>query len=132
MVEISARLINSLTDTKSNQGILGLFNLPSEQIDNKALMSSRRMLLLDNVSDPGNAGTLIRSALAFGFDTVYLLKNSVDPFNPKVVRSAMGALFGLRIIVGSTDEIRTLLNNSGKSLIISDLTGKQCISTLAA
>ncbi len=124
IIEISARLLNSLSDTENNQGLLGLINIPSVKIDHKALISRRRVLLLDNISDPGNTGTLLRSALAFGFDAVFFLKNSVDPFNPKVVRSSVGAIFGLLIAVGSVDDAKQLVNISGKSLIISDLTGK--------
>jgi len=51
-----------------------------------------------SISDPGNLGTIIRSSLAFGADAVFLTRGSVDPYNPKVVRAAAGALFALPVI----------------------------------
>jgi TrmH family RNA methyltransferase len=58
-----------------------------------------RILVLDNIQDPGNLGTIIRSAVAFNFDTIVLSRNTVDLYNPKVVRSTKGMLFNINIIV---------------------------------
>ena len=58
-----------------------------------------RILILDNIQDPGNLGTIIRSAVAFNFDTIVLSRNTVDLYNPKVVRSTKGMLFNINIIV---------------------------------
>ena len=58
-----------------------------------------RMIVLDNIQDPGNLGTIIRSAVAFGFDTVVLSNDTVDMYNPKVVRSTKGMLFNVNIVV---------------------------------
>ena len=58
-----------------------------------------RLLVLDNIQDPGNLGTIIRSAVAFNFDTIVLSRNMVDLYNPKVVRSTKGMLFNINIIV---------------------------------
>ena len=58
-----------------------------------------RFIMLDGVQDPGNLGTIIRSAVAFNFDTVVLSKNTVDLYNPKVIRSTKGMLFNINIIV---------------------------------
>jgi len=80
-------------------------------------------LLLDNISDPGNAGTLLRSALAFGFDAVLLTNNSVDPFNPKVVRSSVGAIFGFPIITATADEILRFKRYDGFKLVVADIKG---------
>ncbi|WP_017549067.1 TrmH family RNA methyltransferase [Salinicoccus carnicancri] len=61
------------------------------------MSSSQRVLLLDNVQDPGNLGTLIRTADAFGFDRVLLSPDTVDPFSEKVLRSAQGSTFHVGI-----------------------------------
>ena len=53
---------------------------------------------MDDISDPGNLGTIIRSAVAFNFDTVVISKNTVDLYNPKVIRSTKGMLFNKNII----------------------------------
>jgi len=58
-----------------------------------------RIIILDNIQDPGNLGTIIRSAVAFNFDTVVLSKNTVDLYNPKVIRSTKGMLFNVNIVV---------------------------------
>lgn len=58
-----------------------------------------RLLVLDDIQDPGNLGTIIRSAVAFAFDTIVLSRGTVDLYNPKVVRSTKGMLFGINIIV---------------------------------
>ena len=58
-----------------------------------------KIIILDNIQDPGNLGTIIRSAVAFGFNTVVLSNGCVDLYNPKVVRSTKGMLFNINIIV---------------------------------
>ena len=58
-----------------------------------------RLLILDNIQDPGNLGTIIRSAVAFNFDTIILSTDTVDLYNPKVLRSTKGMLFNINIIV---------------------------------
>jgi TrmH family RNA methyltransferase len=64
------------------------------------------VLVLDRITDPGNLGTLLRSAEAAGVDVVALTPGSVDPFNPKVVRASAGALFHAPVVVASLDEVR--------------------------
>lgn len=95
--QIPARDISQIGETKTSQGILGCFKIPRYYL-RKLINKKSRILLLDNISDPGNAGTLIRSALAFGFHMVLLTDKSVEQYNAKVVRSSAGAIFGLPII----------------------------------
>jgi TrmH family RNA methyltransferase len=63
-----------------------------------------RIIMLDGIQDPGNLGTIIRSAVAFNFDTVVISKNTVDLYNPKVIRSTKGMLFNKNIIIRDLDE----------------------------
>lgn len=70
-----------------------------------------RIIILDNIQDPGNLGTIIRSAVAFNFDTVVLSKNTVDLYNPKVIRSTKGMLFNINIIVRELDEFISSLDS---------------------
>ena len=67
-------------------------------------------LILDDISDPGNLGTIIRSAVAFGFKNIVLSLNSVDVYNPKVIRSSEGMIFHLNILY--TDIISFIKNHS--------------------
>lgn len=65
---------------------------------------SDKILILDGVQDPGNLGTLMRSAKAFNFNTIFLSDGTVDPYNDKVIRSSQGAIFKLNIIQGNIIE----------------------------
>lgn len=62
-----------------------------------------KIIILDNIQDPGNLGTIIRSAVAFGFDTVVLSEDTVDMYNPKVIRSTKGMIFNINIIIRPLD-----------------------------
>lgn len=70
----------------------------------KELGIGNRIIILDGIQDPGNLGTIIRSAVAFNFDSVILSYDSVDLYNPKVIRSTKGMLFNVNIIVREIDE----------------------------
>jgi len=70
----------------------------------KELEVGNRIIILDGVQDPGNLGTIIRSAVAFDFDTVVLSKECVDLYNPKVIRSTKGMLFNINIVQRELDE----------------------------
>jgi TrmH family RNA methyltransferase len=86
-------VIKKLSNTISPQKIIGV----CKKIEEKEL--GNKVLILDDIQDPGNLGTIIRSAVAFKFDTVVLSSNTVDLYNPKVVRSTKGMLFNMNIIV---------------------------------
>ena len=73
-----------------------------------------KIMILDGLQDPGNLGTIIRSAVAFNFDTVVISKNTVDLYNPKVIRSTKGMLFNKNVIVRELDEF---INELGDYLI---------------
>ncbi len=87
------KIFSALCDTKTPQGILSVMRLP----ENSDTLSGVRFIYCDGIQDPGNAGTIIRSADAFGFDGVIFSKNSVDIFSPKVIRSSMGSVFHIPV-----------------------------------
>ena len=70
-----------------------------------------KIIILDGIQDPGNLGTIIRSAVAFNFDTVVLSKNTVDLYNPKVLRSTKGMVFNINIIVRELNDFINELND---------------------
>ena len=92
--ELPKKKLEYLSQTKSPSGILALCILSKEVELN---LTVKKWLFLDNISDPGNLGTIMRSALWFNFKNIALSKNCVDAYNPKVVRSSMGALFHLSV-----------------------------------
>ncbi len=87
------------------------------------LHRAKRLLVLDQITDPGNLGTLLRSALALGWDGVFLLDNSVDPFNDKALRAAKGATFRLRLAKGDEDALAELMTSKEWTIYGADLQG---------
>ena len=84
-----------LSDTVHGQGIIAIAAMPEE--NTQSHLWSDRILLLDRVQDPGNLGTILRTAEAFGFEDVLLAKGCADPFDGKSLRASMGGVFTLRL-----------------------------------
>lgn len=132
LVEVSERVIESLGEAQTSQGILSI--LPLAALDPELLRARRApakrpiLLILDGLSDPGNLGTILRTALAANVDEVLLSPNCADYLSPKVVRSAAGAHVALpvradlpweeieeRAIRHCGEEVRILLAEAGSS-----------------
>lgn len=93
-VEIVAdAVLKSVSGTVTPQGILGLVSIPSYELEEMIKDERRAFLLLDDLRDPGNLGTIMRTAEGAGMSGVIMSRGCVDLFNPKVVRSTMGAVF---------------------------------------
>ncbi len=90
---------------------------------NQSLFGLNKIIAFDNVSDPGNMGTLLRSALALGWDGAFILNDSVDPFNDKALRAAKGATFQLPIRKGSWEELMNLIELNQLQPILADVKG---------
>ena len=127
--EISIELMAKISDTETPQGILMV--LPCRTLFFPSQLNF--ILILDGVRDPGNLGTTLRTAAAFGTQAVFLLKGCADPFSPKVVRSAMGANFRLpirEIQINQIAEICKPDNLPHLSIYLADVgTGKSCWQT---
>lgn len=94
---VSASEFATMADTREPQGILAVLPIPEMRLEKLYRPGYRRLLLCEDISDPGNLGTLVRSAAAFGIDLVLLVGSCADPFSPKVVRSTAGAIFAIEI-----------------------------------
>ena len=94
--EIAPHVAEKLSGTKSNQGVFALFETPAPPAD--TLDTARRILMLEGVQDPGNVGTLLRSAAAFGFDGVLLSDGCASVWAPKTLRASMGAAVRIPVI----------------------------------
>lgn len=114
---ISSRQLASISDTRSPQGVIGVFDLPPTPTAELFSGHHRRILLCEAISDPGNLGTLIRSARAFDFSLIALTGQSADPYSPKVVRSTAGALFGQKICMAEGHDITRLAGSSDTGLV---------------
>jgi TrmH family RNA methyltransferase len=84
--EVSESVLKAMSDTETPQGILAIV----EMIDAVLPASPQLILILDGIHDPGNLGTILRTAVAAGVELVFLAPNCADLYNPKVIRSAMG------------------------------------------
>ena len=111
-----------MSDSLNDQGVLALTAIPN-YTNNK--MDFSPALYLDGISDPGNMGTIFRTAAWFGLKSIYLSPDSVDPFNSKVVRSAMGAHFYFsQLDSQSGEEILNIYISSGSEVIAANLEGE--------
>ncbi len=100
--EVDAALLERISDTETTQGLL----MVCKKKEFKAQGNEEPALVLDQMRDPGNLGTILRSACAFGFVRVVLTPGSADPFSPKALRSGMGAQFKLPVGFMNAEEIR--------------------------
>lgn len=100
-------IILQLSDTEAPQGIVAICR---SQETKRKTVNGKRLLLIDAVQDPGNLGTMIRTADASGIDAVIVGEGSVDIYNPKVLRSAQGSHFHLPVIRGNLYEWVKKLN----------------------
>ncbi|MDY4959958.1 MAG: RNA methyltransferase, partial [Lentihominibacter sp.] len=94
-VMLERNLFAELSDTRSSQGVIAMIRQQSSEPGRLMKLASgdRGMLVLDRIQDPGNMGTMIRTAEAAAIAGVVLIKGCVDPYSPKVVRAAAGSLF---------------------------------------
>ncbi len=109
-VSVPAGLFESLSTVESPQGVLALCALPPLTLPDK--LSGGRYLVLDGVQDPGNVGTVWRTADAFGADGLILLPGCADPWSPKTVRASMGACFRLPVWACTLEELTKLLTQA--------------------
>ncbi len=102
-VEISAEIFDSLTETKSPQDVIALFQRPQP-----ATLFAREesiVVALDGVQDPGNVGTIIRLAAAFDAGAVALLPNCADAYSPKAIRASVGAVLNVSVAPATIDDL---------------------------
>ncbi|MED3894022.1 RNA methyltransferase [Priestia aryabhattai] len=107
---VNEAIIKLLSDTETPQGIIAVCVQTKHA---EIIHTAQKVLLLDAVQDPGNLGTIIRTADAAGVEAIIIGEGSVDVYNPKVVRSTQGAIFHLPIVKGDLLEIISLLKERG-------------------
>ncbi len=117
--EISEALMKAVADTEAPQGILAVLPIPQPTIPERLDF----LLIADELRDPGNLGTLLRSAGAAGVQAVVLTPGTADAFNPKVVRAGMGAHFRLPIFSLDWSLIRELAQEHDLRLYLADAEG---------
>lgn len=116
---VSEPVLRKISTLQEPEGIVAELSLPAPQ----SLDQLHPILALDRVSDPGNLGTLLRTALALGAKGVFLLDGCCDPFNDKAIRAARGATFYLPYRQGTIKELETFIKKNDLIPYIGDLSG---------
>ena len=115
--------LKEIADTNNPQGIIAVVNI-KKYLDSKLTNTNENYVILDKISDPGNLGTILRTCAWYGINQIVLMPESVDPFNLKCLRSAMGAHFSFSYINYSDyDEIISFLEKNNYNILCSNLNG---------
>ncbi|KAB3529812.1 TrmH family RNA methyltransferase [Alkaliphilus serpentinus] len=124
--KVDDKLMDKLSDTENPQGILAVASIKSIDIEKLFNKDNLFIVTLDRIQDPGNMGTIIRTAEGAGADCVILTKGSVDPYNSKALRASMGAIFHIPVIQWEDDEAELIstLKEKKIKLIASDVDTK--------
>jgi TrmH family RNA methyltransferase len=118
---VSGEVMTELAQTVTPQGLLAVCRFVDVPLEQLTAAAPRLLVLLANVRDPGNAGTVLRTADAAGADGVIFSDASVDPYNSKCVRASAGSLFHLPVVVGSTlTEASAALARAGVRVLAAD------------
>ncbi|MDO4919523.1 RNA methyltransferase [Kocuria sp.] len=127
---VTPEVLGAMTDAVSPQGMLAVCRVPDTDVT--ALTATDLLCVLVRVQDPGNAGTVIRAADAAGAGAVVLTSGSVDPFNPKAVRSTAGSLFHLPVLTGvDLPDLAASARDRGLRLLAADGRAEVSVDELA-
>jgi RNA methyltransferase, TrmH family len=113
-------IMKKITAVSEPQPLVAEIQIPEEE----AMEDKNLLLILDSISDPGNMGSLLRTALALGWHGVFLTPNCSDPFNEKALRAAKGATFKIPLKTGSWQELDALLNARRGDFFAADSRGE--------
>jgi TrmH family RNA methyltransferase len=120
IVEVSEAVMKAMSDTVSPQGLISLCYKPEREIAELKATGRSRFIYLHEIQDPGNAGTILRTADAMGISAVITSPDSVDMYSPKVVRSTAGSLWNVPVYEGiSFDRVAAQFPSAQKLLLSS-------------
>lgn len=119
LIQMNESLLKQLCSTENPQGVVGVINMKNKELKNGELV-----VLVDKVQDPGNMGTIIRTAHAAGAAGIVMTKGTVDIYNDKTLRSTMGSIFYIPIVEDDSLDFVKSLKADGYKLVVSSLQGK--------
>lgn len=112
---VTDEILKKVSNLNNNPKVLAICNIPDES------KIKGNVVILDDIKDPGNLGTIIRSSVAFNYETIILSPESVDAYNPKVVRATEGMLFNVNIVNADLNEIIPKLKSEGYKIYGTDV-----------
>lgn len=121
LITITSDVSKELSQTPANQGVFAIINHHQNIQESQKLNQGHRWLLLDQIQDPGNLGTMIRTADAAGYQGIILGEGCVDPYNDKVIRSTQGSLWHIDLLQMPLTEAMALLRARGVKIYVSAL-----------
>ena len=124
VLKVTEAEFRSAAETESPQGVLAIAEIPVRSLDELTNRDNVRLLVLDAVGDPGNVGTILRTAAALGVDATIALPGTVDLWNAKVVRAAMGSSFRHWTFHASVEQLGDFLRAGGIELWGADMSGE--------
>lgn len=122
--EVTHEVMKSISNLKSTPRLLGVAKIKKEE------KIGKKIIILDDIQDPGNAGTIIRNAVAFGIDTVVFSKSSVSAYNEKTLRSTGGMIFNINIIIDDLEHVISQIKDNNIKVIGTSLNASKSLETL--
>lgn len=130
IIEVDEKVLRKMSDTEEPQGIIAVVGAKNLTWSDLEIDSQTVLLIVDGIQDPGNLGTILRTALAAGINQVCLTTGTVDLYNPKVLRSTMGTVFGLKVLTDcSPQHVVDFARSKGIKIITGDIEGDSLYET---
>lgn len=122
---VSAEVFQKMSDTQTPQGVLTVLKRPKYQLDDLLKVKDPMFVILEDLQDPGNLGTIVRTGEGAGVSAVIMSKNTVDIFNPKTIRATMGSIYRVPFLyVDSMEETIQSLHKTGVKTYAAHLKGE--------
>lgn len=122
---VNDTVMHKISTMQAPEGLIVEIEMPKPA----SLAGLKHILALDGVNDPGNVGAMLRSALALGWEGVFILDESCDPFNDKALKAARGATFRIPLSWGSLEELKKLVKENRLTPLVADIDGKELSET---
>lgn len=122
IVVVTFAMMEKISGVNAPEGIVAELKMPEMNLSK--LASLRRVIACDGVSDPGNLGTILRTALALGWEGIFLTNSCCDPFNDKALRAAKGATFRIPMAMGSWNQLESMIEKQHWKPLVADINGE--------
>lgn len=126
---VNSKIMKYICDTQTPQGIAAILRKKSYALED--ILKHKRLLILDRIQDPGNAGTILRAADAFGISAIILLKGTVDIYGMKAVRASMGSIFHVALLeVDDAMDFCSILKKNNFDILVTHLEGSEYLQNI--